>query len=85
MLKIGAAAALAVMMSLSGPAEACGWKRDGIGWRSAGDGYSFRDRRAWRSERMWRGDGYGWRSERRERRGLFGMRRVEPDAEVVTK
>ncbi len=58
MIRLGIAAICAVLVSLSVPAEACGWKRDGLGWRSAevGTGYG------WRHRRHWRGDGYGYRS-----------------------
>ncbi len=76
MIKASVVAACAALMMLTGPADACGWKRDGFGWRSA-DGVGYRDgwghrrhrhasvgfgfRDGWR-RRHWRGDGYGYRS-----------------------
>lgn len=62
MIRAGVAAAIAVLFSLSAPAEAC-WKRDGVGWRSAGASYGYRDGWGYRSHRPWIGAGFGWRGD----------------------
>ena len=64
MLKASVVAVCAALITLTGPADACGWKRDGMGWRSAGVGYGYRDGWGYRSYRPWVGAGYGWRGNR---------------------
>ncbi len=64
MLKASVVAVCAALITLTGPADACGWKRDGMGWRSAGVGYGYRDGTGYRSYRPWLGAGYGWRGNR---------------------
>ena len=63
MIRAGAAAAIAVLVSLTVPAEAC-WNRDGMGWRSASAGYGYREGGGYRSYRPWIGAAYGWRGDR---------------------
>ena len=57
MLKASVVAVCAALITLTGPADACGWKRDGMGWRSAGVGYGYRDGWGYRSYRPWVGAG----------------------------
>ncbi len=59
MIRAATAAACAVLVSFTVPADAC-WNRDGHGWRSAGYGYGYRDGWGYRGHRAWVGTGYGY-------------------------
>jgi hypothetical protein len=74
MMKASVVAVCAALMTLTGPADACSWKRDGMGWRSASSGYGYRDGSGYRSHRPWLGAGYGWRHRRDWRGDGYGYR-----------